>query len=90
MAIEPFSATTDLSTKCRYLYSFAFTENGTDPGADVRIQLRNGSGAGPVVVDVRLAAKQSREVSFTKPLFFENGIYLLVSAGTARGSIDAD
>lgn len=89
MAVETLSATTDLSTKYRYLRAFNFAENAADPGAEARILIRDTNSSGAIYLDIRLAAKESKHVSFDRPLLFPGGMHVSVT-GTVRGSIDAD
>lgn len=89
MSLEYVSGTLDLSTKYRYLHSFNFAENAADPGAEARITIRDTNASGSAFVDIRLAAKESKHVSFRRPLFFPGGMHITVS-GTARGSIEAE
>lgn len=81
---------TDLSTTVRYVRGVYLAENAADPGAEARVLLRNGSGSGAVLMDIRFAAKQSKEISLPSPLYFSSGCYVQVSTGTIRGGIDGD
>ena len=89
MALEPLAATTDLTTKYRYLRAFSFAENAADPGAEARIIIRDSSAAGAIMLDIRLTAKESKHMSYARPLLFPGGMHVTIS-GSARGSIDAD
>ena len=89
MAYQSVTATVSLVTKARYLHSFSFAENAGTPAA-ARVQLRDGSSGGTVVLDIHLSASESKTVSLNKPIYFPLGIYVLVSTGTVRGSIDTE
>lgn len=89
MAVETINATVDLTTKYRYLRGFNLAENAADPGAEARVLIRDASGTGAIYVDIRLAAKESKHVSFGRPLLFPGGVHVTVT-GAVRGSLDAD
>lgn len=85
-----FTTSSDFSTVARYLRHISVADFTADPGAVSRVLVRNGSTSGDIVLDIRLAANDSKHISFPKPLFFPAGVYVQVSVGTVRGSIDAD
>jgi hypothetical protein len=86
MAYTLVTGSTDVTKKIRYLNSFSFTENAGTPAA-ARVQLKNGSTSGDLLVDVQLAASGTTQRDFPKPLYFPLGVYVQVSAGTVRGSV---
>jgi hypothetical protein len=89
----PITATTDLTiagtgtTRLRYVSSIELAENAGTPAA-ARVQLREGGSGGAVKRDIRLKAEESKGEGFSPPLFFPEGVYILASAGTVRGSIE--
>lgn len=87
MSYRVVLATTDATRRIRSLRSWSFAENAGTPAA-ARVLLRNGSSSGDVVVDVRLAASESKHVSYAAPVFFPAGLYVQVSVGTVRGSVE--
>jgi hypothetical protein len=87
VAYKTIAASTSLARGGRYLSSYALTENAGTPAA-ARVLLRNKDVNGDIVVDVRLAASETRHVALSRPVYFPDGIYVHVSAGTVRGSLD--
>lgn len=83
------TASADLTTKGRRLLSWHFAENAGSPAA-ARVLLRDAGLSGDVVVDIRLAASDSKGGSYAAvPGFvFPNGVYVEVASGTVRGSVD--
>lgn len=90
MPSQAVFATTDLTTKVRYVTAWSFAENAATPAA-ARVVLKDGGSGGPVIVDIALAASDSKSATYPKPLHFPNGLYvhLTSAAGTTaiRGSI---
>lgn len=93
MPSTPITATLDLTvaganaTRVRYVSSIEIAENAGTPAA-ARVQLREGGSGGAVKRDIRIKAEESKGEGFSPPLFFPEGVYILVSAGTVRGSIE--
>lgn len=83
-------ASADLSTTVRYLRGIYLAENAADPGAEARVLFRNGNSTAMILLDLRIPAKTSKEISFPSPLYFSAGLYVHVTAGTVRGGIDGD
>lgn len=82
--------TADLTTTVRYVRGIYLAENAAEPGAEARVLLRNGHSTAAVLMDIRIPAKQSKEVSLLSPLYFSAGCYVQVATGTVRGGIDGD
>lgn len=82
-------ATADLSTTVRYVRGIYLAENGATP-AEARVLLRNGNATAAVLLDLRIPASTSKEISLPTPLFFSAGCYVHVTVGTVRGGIDGD
>ena len=83
------TASTDLRTNGRKVLSWHFAEAAGTPAA-ARVLLRDGGSTGPIVVDIRLAASDSKAGAYSSsPGFtFPGGVYCEVALGTVRGSID--
>jgi hypothetical protein len=82
-------ASADLTTTVRYVRGVYLAENAGTP-AEARVLLRDGSSSGMVLMDLRIPASTSKEVSVARPLYFPNGCYVHVTAGTVRGGVDGD
>lgn len=87
MAITAIAGSVDMTGVARYLNAWHFAENAGSP-AICRILIRDGGLSGTVMVDIRIAASESKSQSYAKPLFFPSGIYIQQSAGTIRGGVD--
>lgn len=83
-----FTGNLDATATVRYLRSVNVAENAATPAA-AKVFLRDGV-AGNLVVDIRLAAGESKHLSFNPPLYFPLGVQIDVGGGTVRGSIDGE
>lgn len=83
------TASVDLTSKGRKVLSWDFAENAGAPAA-ARVLLRDGGATGPIVIDIRLAASDSKHAGYsaTPGRVFTAGVYVDVAAGTVRGSVD--
>lgn len=80
---------TDLKDLVRYVRGIYLAENAATP-ADARVLLRNGNSGGAVLMDLRIPAGTSKEISLPSALYFSSGLYVHVTAGAVRGGIDGD
>lgn len=82
-------ASTDLTTKGRWLRSFNVAETA---GAAAVVNLRDGGVGGPIVVSLRFAAVtggSDRTGTFTHPgVNFPAGVYVQVASGAAQCMVD--
>ena len=56
-------------------------------GAALIVNIRDGSVAGEIVMQIKVAANDSKTVTFGDGVPFNNGVYVEVSSGTCTGSI---
>jgi len=87
MAIFPFNASIDLTTKGKRLASWHVSQ-GT--GAQT-INFRNGGAAAQIVFQVQLVATSSASQAYPQSSmpFFSSGLYVeIVGTGFAIGSVD--
>lgn len=83
------TASTDLTTKGRWLRAFSIAETAGSPAI---VNLRDGSVSGPIVVQLRfptLAGGSDRTVSYGQPgLNFPAGCYVEKASGTVQAAVD--
>lgn len=89
MAFYAVTATNDLTDEVEHVLSYHFAENAGTP-AEARVLLRDGSSTGTVVCDIRIAASDSKALSFDRPLHFPKGVYVEIASGTVRGAVDGN
>lgn len=82
----PITGSIACNRKIRHLCRIDVTENAGSP-AVARVLLRDVDQNGAIVGDVRIAASDSRHLTFDPPLPFPGGLYVQVSTGTVRGSV---
>lgn len=83
------TGSTDLTTKEKRLLAWDFAENAGTPAA-ARVLLRDGGATGSIVIDIRLAASESKHAGYSlvPGRVFPSGVYVDVAAGTVRGSVE--
>lgn len=86
---QAVAASANLATKIRYVTGWSFAENAGS-AADARVLFRDTDVNGAVVRDIRIPAGSTKEMSYDRPLYFPGGLYVLVSAGTVRGSVEGE
>lgn len=91
MTIATGTGTTDLTATAKRLYMLNVVDTTTSPGAAAWVILRDGGAAGTQVLNVRVAALDSKTLTFpqNRPLLFPVGLYVQVAGGTGvRWSVD--
>jgi hypothetical protein len=69
------------------LSGFWFCENAGTPAA-ASVNLRDGGAAGAIIARIKLAASESKGLSFTRPVRLTSGaLYVQVTAGTIQGGV---
>jgi len=86
MIAMPIVGSTALNRQIHVLHSLLLTENAGTP-AVARVQFKDNDGNGALWADIRLAASETRHITFDPPMSFPSGLYVQVSAGTVRGTI---
>lgn len=84
--MEAISASTDLTARVFTVSSVHIAENAGSPAA-ARVLLRNGGSGGTILCDIRVAASDSKHVTFPRPARFPSGLYVEVNAGSVRGAV---
>lgn len=83
----PFTGSLDATRRIKTVHAINLTENGADPGAAARVQLKDADANGQLHADIRLIAAEFKNLSFDPPLRFPHGVFIQVSSGTVRGEV---
>jgi hypothetical protein len=85
VALYPFTASTDLTTKPKRIASWHVSQGaGTQT-----IRFRNGSISGTVMLEVQLPATTSASQAYGTPIIFPAGVYVeVVGTGFNAGGVD--
>lgn len=82
---EPIRVVNDvLYAGVKYLQGFSFDETGS---AAVELELRDGSATGDIRAWVNIAADASANMSYVKPLYFPNGLFIVDVTGAFQGVV---
>ena len=66
------------------VWGFSFDETGTAP---VEMVLRDGGSGGDVHAYVNIAADKTVNMSYVKPLYFPNGLHIVLITGAFQGVV---
>lgn len=73
-----------LYANVKYLQGFSLDETGS---AAVELEFRDGSVTGDIKAWVNIAADGSANMSYVKPLYFPNGLFIKDVAGAFQGVV---